>query len=505
MITSSLSDISTSGSGTDDAYMENTDNLFFDFVICFFYLQQVFCFSRKLPFVHRLFLVLVAGNATMVEYYSRMKSLETVLKYGTTGLHLEYPVTPGFYGIILGRQQAALDNAVPKIAESLAKPINSKALSDIAKGRKSVCIVISDVTRPTPSWMMLPPILDVLKNTGIERRSVKILIATGMHRPSTPQEQTYLVGPSIAGAYAVIDHAASDPNNLVDIGTITGNVPAYINRIYAEAELKILTGFIEPYMWAGFSGGRKSILPGISGLETLRYMHGPAMISHPSCEYGMLEGNPFHEAGLEILNKAGADFIVNVTLNEKREITGIFSGDPVAAHLEGCAFLSKFCCVDIDDALDFIVTTNAGAPLDCNLYQTVKGITGASAVVRDKGDIVIASQCTDGVGSAEYRQILEMADSPESFLRRLTAGDFFIPDQWCAQEMYQVINRKNVWIHADGLTGDEIRKFHLHPIQSIEKCITDLLKKHGSAARWAIVPEGPMVILGLKKRYTHEQ
>jgi lactate racemase len=434
-----------------------------------------------------------------------MKSLSTFLKYGTTGLSIKCPVTPGFCGIIEGRQQAALNNPAARIAESLAKPINSDALADIAKGRKNVCIVISDATRPAPSWMMLPPILDVLENVGIERRSVKILIATGMHRPSTPEERTFLVGPSIDGTYAVIDHTPSDLNNLVDIGILSGAVPALVNRTYVEADLKILTGFIEPHMWAGFSGGRKSILPGISGAETLRYMHGPAMISHPSCEYGVLEGNPFHKTGLEVLHKAGADFLVNVTLNKNNETTGVFSGDPEAAHLEGCAFLSRLCCVDFDEALDFIVTTNAGSPLDCNLYQTVKGITGAATVVRNGGDIVIASQCAEGAGSAEYRHILEMVDSPSSFLHRLTAGEFFIPDQWCAQEMYQVISKINVWVHADGLTDEEIHRYHLHPIQSIEKGIDSLLKKHGPAARWAVVPEGPMVILGLKKRYTHEQ
>ena len=168
-----------------------------------------------------------------------------------------------------------------------------------------------------------------------------ILIATGIHRPPTEEERLALVGPEILGTCRVIDHRSRDRSEMVQVGLIGGRVPAFVNRHYVESDLKILTGFIEPHMWAGYSGGRKSILPGISSVETLEYMHGPEMIAHPATEYGILEGNPFHEAGLEVMERAGADFVVNVTLDSQKKITGVFSGHPVLAHLAGCRFLEQ--------------------------------------------------------------------------------------------------------------------------------------------------------------------
>jgi lactate racemase len=424
-----------------------------------------------------------------------METIKTVLKYGSDGLLFEYRLTPGFVGVLEGRAQHPLPNPGKRISESLAGPIGGRPLTELARSRRSACVVVSDSTRPVPTWLLLPPILETLAKAGIPRKAITILIATGMHRPSTEEERRKIVGPDTFEALSVVDHDSRSPTGLVEVGFLEGHVPVSVNRLYMEADLKILTGFIEPHMWAGFSGGRKSILPGISSIETLKFMHGPAMISHPACEYGCLDGNPFHEAGLDVMATTGADFIVNVTLNERREITGVFSGDPVAAHLDGCRFLSSFCTCEIEEPLDFIVTTNAGAPLDCNLYQTVKGITGAAAVVKKGGDIVIASRCDEGEGSAEYREVLEMVDSPASFLRRLQAGDFFIPDQWCAQEMYQVITEKNVWIRTDGLSPEEADRYHLRYVTSIEECVDRLLGKHGESARWAIIPDGPMVIL----------
>jgi lactate racemase len=359
--------------------------------------------------------------------------------------------------------------------------------------------VISDITRPCPNQLILPPILEALDTAGLPRSAVTILIATGIHRPSTEEERMRLVGPEIASSYRIVDHLSKKIDDMVEVGKIAGEVPALVNRLYVDADLKVLTGFIEPHMWAGYSGGRKSILPGISSVETLQFMHGPEMIAHPMTEYGQLEGNLFHEAGLQIMEKAGADFIVNVTLNKKREITGIFSGHPVKAHLEGCHFLDRLCVRELDAPLDFIVTTNAGAPLDCNLYQSVKGMTAAATVVKPKGDILIATRCAEGTGSPEYREVLQMVDSPSSFVCRIMEKEFFIPDQWCAQEMYQVLMEKDIWVYSEGFSSEELMRYHLRPVDSIERCIRTLLQKHGPQARWAVVPDGPMVILRLRR------
>ena len=423
--------------------------------------------------------------------------MKITLKYAAEGVPVEIEETPGFVGILEPSEPDPISNPISAIAESLLKPIESPPLKEIVRGRKNACVVISDITRPCPNSLMLPPILETLEAEGIARSAITILVATGIHRPSTDEERIRLVGPHIAGSYRIVDHLSKKREDMVEVGTIAGQVPALVNRLYVDADLKILTGFIEPHMWAGFSGGRKSILPGISSVETLEYMHGPEMIAHPMTEYGQLEGNLFHEAGLQIMEKAGAHFVVNVTLNKKREVTGIFSGHPVKAHLEGCAFLARHCVRELDRPLDFVVTTNAGAPLDCNLYQSVKGMTGAATVVKPKGDILIATRCAEGAGSPEYKEVLEMVDSPSSFVCRILQKEFFIPDQWCAQEMYQVLMDKDIWIYTEGFSPEELKRYHLHPVDSIEGCIRALLEKHGRNARWAVVPDGPMVILKL--------
>jgi len=424
--------------------------------------------------------------------------MKLTLKYGTEGLPVEIQETPGFLGVLSPSEPEALADPRAATAESLRRPIGSRPLAEVARGKKSACVVISDVTRPVPNPVLLPPVLQTLAEAGVPREKTLILVATGMHRASTEEEQARLVGPEVAGRYPVADHLSKAREDMVEVGKIGGKVPALVNRRYVEADLKVLTGFIEPHMWAGYSGGRKSVLPGISSLETLQYMHGPEMVAHPGCEYGQLDGNPFHEAGLEVMALAGADFVVNVTLDTGKRVTGVFSGHPVDAHRQGCDFLSRHCVRTLDAPLDFIVTTNAGAPLDCNLYQTVKGITGAATAVKQGGDVLIASRCVEGAGSPEYRKILEMVDSPRAFLNRVMQKEFFIPDQWCAQETYQVLLDRQVHVYTEGFTPEELRRFHFHPVADVAEGIRSLLAKHGPAARWAVVPDGPMVILRVK-------
>jgi nickel-dependent lactate racemase len=420
------------------------------------------------------------------------------LSYGSQGLAIEIPETPGFCGVLRPRTAPALEDPAAAVARALETPLAAPPLKKIAANRQNACIVISDITRPVPNEIILPPLLKAIEDSGIPAEAITILIATGIHRPNEGDELIALVGREIAGKYRIINHFSKRREEMVPVGEIEAGVDALINKHYLNAELKILTGFIEPHMWAGFSGGRKSILPGISALETLEYMHGPEMIADPGTVYGNLVDNPFHDAGLKIVEKAGADFIVNVTLDTEKRITRVFAGDPVQAHLEGCRFLAPYCSLTLDEPLDFIVTTNSGAPLDCNLYQTVKGITGAAPVVKEGGEIVIASACSEGAGSPEYIKILEMIDTPENFLKRLMAREFFIADQWCAQETYQVVVRHPVWLYSEGLTRDEIARYHLTPVDSLESAIAKLLEKHGPEARWAVVPDGPLLILNLR-------
>ncbi len=423
------------------------------------------------------------------------------LKYGTEGLDLEFPPTPNFQGVLYPEEAEPLADPAGVIQRALREPLGSRPLQELAVGKKDAVIVISDITRPVPNTVILPPLIAELESSGLLSENITILIATGMHRPNEGAELERLVGRDIAARYRVINHFSRNDEDMVLVGQIGDGVPAYVNRNYVDADLKILTGFIEPHMWAGFSGGRKSILPGISSIRTLEFMHSPEMVAHPRTRYGMLEGNPFHEAALAIMEKAGADFIVNVTLDTAKRITGVFAGHPVEAHRQGVAFLSRHCVRTLDEPLDFVVTTNAGSPLDCNLYQTSKGLSGVSGATREGGVILIATECLEGFGSEEYRAVFEHVTTPAAFIDKLMKKEFFIPDQWCAQETYQVMMKNEVWIYTHGIDAETLRRFHFHPADSVNGAVTELLRRFGQDARWAIVPDGPMVILQIARNH----
>lgn len=417
------------------------------------------------------------------------------LKYGEAGLDLDVPETANFAGVLYPKTADPLPQPEAAVEQSLIDPIASAPLTDLARGRKDAVIVISDITRPVPNALLLPVIIRHLGAAGIAADKITILIATGIHRPNEGAELERLVGREIASNYRIINHFSKNQEDMTLVGEIGDGVPALVNKHYLAADLKILTGFIEPHMWAGFSGGRKSILPGISSVKTLEFMHGPEMVAHPQTRYGVLEGNPFHEAGLAIMEQAGADFIVNVTLDTSKKVTGVFSGHPVQAHLEGVDFLSRFCVRILDQPLDFVVTTNAGAPLDCNLYQTAKGISGVAGATREGGVILIATECLEGFGSEEYRAVFEHATTPQAFIEKLMKKEFFLPDQWCAQETYQVMLKNEIWIHTQGIDAQTLERFHFKPAPDLNQAIGKLLDRFGQQARWAIVPDGPLLIL----------
>jgi len=422
------------------------------------------------------------------------------LKYGLSGIDLECPRTPNFQGVLTPKEAPPLADPDGAVSAALSDPIATTSLRRKAKGREDAVVVVSDITRPVPNGLLLPPILAELEAAGIADEKVTILIATGMHRPNEGEELERLVGAEIAARYRVVNHLFKDDAAMTLVGEIGDSVPAYVNRHYVESGLKILTGFIEPHMWAGYSGGRKSLLPGLSSLRTLQYMHGPEMVAHPETRYGVLDGNPFHEAALAVMTQAGADFIVNVTLDTAKRVTGVFAGHPVEAHLQGVEFLARHCVATLEAPLDFVVTTNSGAPLDCNLYQTAKGLSGVAGAVREGGVILIATECLEGFGSLEYREVFEHATSPAAFIEKLLRKEFFIPDQWCAQETYQIMLKNEIWIHTHGIDAETLRRFHFRPVLDLGAAVEELLWRFGNDARWAVVPDGPMLILRTQER-----
>jgi len=281
---------------------------------------------------------------------------------------------------------------------ALRNPHGVARLKDIARGRKRVVILVSDYTRAVPAKMLLLPLVDELHQAGISESQITIIIAGGLHRPSTREEIARIVGNDWDKRLTVVNHNALDSDRLTFLGKTKRDTPVWINSLVSESDLCIALGQIEPHEYAGFTGGRKSILPGVSGEETIRFNHSPEMIEHPLAKPGMLEGNPVHEDMVECALMAGIDFIVNVVLNRDLKTIGVFAGDMLEAHSKGVDFVNSFSRVEIPTQPDIIITT-PGKPLDVDFYQSLKALIAVDAIASPETIVVFYSSCQDGLGS----------------------------------------------------------------------------------------------------------
>lgn len=421
--------------------------------------------------------------------------MKTRLDFGTNGLVVTIP-DRNLLAMGLGVDEPPIEPISDLVKKSLYNPIGSSPLTELCHNKKTACIVVSDKTRPVPNPILLPPILDLLDHMNI---STTILIACGMHTPTEGAELEALLGPAVMGRCEIINHFGDDESMLVNIGKSSSGIDLLINRAFIEADLRILTGFIEPHFMAGFSGGRKSVVPGIAGVQTMRYAHSPDLLESPLSTVGVLDGNPLHEFLLESAKLAGVDFIVNVTLNRDKKITGIFSGDLEAAHNAGTAFCAKQSIVKLPDEADIVVTSNGGFPLDQDFYQTVKGMVNALPAVKQGGTIIIASACSKGIGSDHFRDMLfNMKDGP-SFLNMICSPGFFRVDQWEVEELVKVLLKARVSLFTDGISREEQQRCHVLPIDSVEQGISEALDYHGQNAKITVLPSGPYKIPVISK------
>ena len=290
------------------------------------------------------------------------------LSYGRDGLDVEIPEN-NLIGVLTFNASKPLEDATRAIESALWNPIGSSPLREIAPKATSACIVICDITRPVPNKLLLPPVLKILEERGIPGKNITILIATGLHRPSTPEELDLIVGRAIADTYAVVDHHAAVLEEQRYLCETRRGTPVYIDKRYVEAELKISVGFIEPHLMAGFSGGRKVVAIGCAGAETIKSLHSPRMLDDERCREGMIDENPLHDELVEISRMAGHDFMLDVALDAERKITGVFAGDPQKAHAAGVASVRQSVRAVVKEPADIVVTTCAGFPLDLTYNQ----------------------------------------------------------------------------------------------------------------------------------------
>lgn len=395
--------------------------------------------------------------------------------------------------VVEPRKMPPIPDPMREMGQALAKPIHSPSLKDMAERSRSPCILVSDSTRPTPSGFIASQALRVLKEAGVKEDKVKIVVATGLHRPCTEWELVERIGNDIMSRIRVLSHDAYDSSNLVYAGRTSRNTPVWLNRDVAESDLVIADGYIEPHFFAGYTGGGKSILPGVSGFETIKANHGATMIDHPRSRVGVLDGNPIYEDIVEGAHLGKLDFSINVTLDSEKKITGVFAGDFEEAHRAGANFLDSHAKVETSEA-DIAITTNGGYPLDRDLYQAVKGMTVAEDVVRDGGVIIIASECRDGVGHPNFRELVERCKNPEEILENIRSPGFFQVDQWEAQVLARVLTRFDVICVTSGVEHSTVEDMHMVPAKTVEDAIDIARGIVAKDPEIIVIPGGPSTI-----------
>ncbi len=413
------------------------------------------------------------------------------LAYGQGSLTIDLPedrvtvIEPAHTPGLADEKQAVLD--------ALSHPIGAKPIRDIVKPTDKVAIAFTDITRATPNERIIPWLLEHLEGV-VPRENITLINQLGTHRPNTREELEKMLTPEVVANYNVVNHEPENPAALTQLGVTKTGAPALINTHMVEADVRIVTGFIEPHFFAGFSGGPKGIMPGCAGLETVMANHGYQNLMSPEATFGVTVGNPLWEELRDIALRVGPSFLLNVTLNEERDITGVFAGDLIEAHKVGCEFVREAAMQKVDQAFDIVVTTNSGYPLDMNLYQGVKGMSAGARVIKEGGLMILACECREGVpAESPLDKLLKSAGSSEEILTMLSTPGFVRPEQWQAQIQAVIQRRAEVRVHSS-LSDDIIAGAHLEPCADITATVTAKLDELGPDAKVAVLPQGPLTI-----------
>ncbi len=412
------------------------------------------------------------------------------LQYGTEGLVVDLPsenVT-----VIEPKRFAGLDDEAAAFLEAVRSPIESRPLRDHVESGDHVAVVIPDITRPLPTDRILPWLFAELDHVPAE--NFTIVNGTGSHRANTEEELARMIGADILKRYRVVNHDASDPDTMVRVGTALRGHAVHFNREYAEADKRIVLGFIEPHFMAGFSGGYKGIFPAVADLEAIMRYHDAETIGDPKSTWGVTDGNPTQITIRHSGSLLPVDFCINLTLNRDREITRFFCGETRAAHKEGCAFAREQSMVACERTFPLVVTTNSGYPLDQNLYQTVKGMSAAAMIVEDGGYILTASECREGFPDhGNFKQFLFEHESPDALLKKINEPGFLVHDQWEAQLLAIIAGKARVGLHSQ-MSPEDVRKAYVEPVPDVAAAIAEELERLGEDTPIAVLPEGPQTI-----------
>ncbi len=419
---------------------------------------------------------------------------DVTLAYGQHGLVARVPddavvVAPTDL-VALADEQAAVTDA---LRGQPARGVLAGALGAVvgrAPRRGQVVVVFPDLTRPMPNRTVLPPLLAELERLGATPDRVELLCATGTHRQATPTEMAELIGPELVRRYAVHDHRADDGEH-VEVGQVDG-VAVRLDRHYVDADVRIVTGFVEPHFFAGFSGGPKAVCPGLAATETILEAHSPARIADLRATWLVTEGNPVHDFVRAATALAPPTLSLDVAINNARRLTAVFAAPLPHGHDAACEFVTRTAVQCVEKRFDVVLSTNAGYPLDRNLYQAVKGMAAAERVVADGGVIVMAAACRDGMPEGAFAGLLRGAADTAALA---DAGGPSALDRWQVQVLGRVLRRAEIWLHADGLGSEDIAAAHLRPVADVTDAVAEALRRPGRRARLCVLPYGPMTVV----------
>ena len=419
---------------------------------------------------------------------------EVQLAYGKKGYKLKVPAN---FDVIEPKFIKEVGSAKEEISKALLSPINSKPLRSLLEGKNDIAISVCDITRAQPRKVVIETIVEHIKDL-IPISNIKILIATGTHRANTKDELIEMLGKDIVETLNVINHVCDDKESLIEMPTSLDDVNVLLNKHWVNADFRITTGFVEPHFFAGFSGGSKLVAPGLAGLKTIMKLHNYKRLNNPNSIWGEVEKNPIQQDVRKIAKETGVDFTLDVALNRDQKITNVFSGDLIDSHNEACNFARETAMVQVSQPYDLVITSNSGYPLDQNLYQTVKGLSAASQIVKDNGEILCLSECSDGIPShGKFYSLLSEFSDPEQVEGMLSDPNFHCQDQWQVQILSQIAKKSNINLYTEGLSDKEIKNAFMFNAPDPQKFIDQKVKENTNI-RGCVLPEGPITIPILK-------
>ncbi len=414
------------------------------------------------------------------------------LAFGKTGIAVDLP--EGYrYRVLEARTATPLPDWSAALESSLDRPIGTLPLAELARGKQSAAISVCDITRPAPNRLVLPPVLRRLEQAGIPREQITILIATGLHRPASSSEMREICGEEIAAAYRIENHDARNLASHRHLGSTKSGTPVYVDERFAAADLHITLGFIEPHLMLGYSGGRKLIAPGLAAQETIKVLHSPKFMRDERSVEGSIDDNPLHRELLEIARMARHDFVVDVALARDRSIAGVFAGDGELAHRRGVEFVSQVLLETLDEPVDAAITSSAGYPLDLTFYQSIKGVTAASHIVKPGGSILLVAACQEGVGAPEFAKMVRAGISDAEFLERIQGAPVTI-DQWQLEKLALVTTRQRLLWYVPGLPAEYHAGLWGQSYETVQSAIGALVSALPPGATIAVIPDGPYVL-----------